>query len=71
MVDAPELTVLTAGLAERVKSSKYMVKVSVAVPMPVVVSVPLTVKVKGFGGGAVAEGGGHETVKVLIVGMVG
>ena len=53
------------------KSSKYTVKVNVAVPMPVVVSVPLTVKLKGFGGGVVAEGGGHETVKVLVVGMVG
>ena len=66
-MDAPELTELTAGLAESVKSSKYTVKVNVAVPMPVVVSVPLTVKLKGF----VVEGDSPERVKVLVVGMVG
>jgi hypothetical protein len=59
--------VLTAGLAETVKSSKNIVKVSVAVPMPVVVSVPLMVKVKGFE----VEGDSPESVMTLVVGMVG
>jgi hypothetical protein len=56
-----------AGAAERVKSSKYICKVSVAVPMLVVVSVPLTVKLKGFE----VEADRFETVKTLVVGMVG
>jgi hypothetical protein len=45
MVDAPEVTVLMAGLAETEKSSKNIVKDSVAVPVLVEVSAPLTVRV--------------------------
>ena len=67
MVDAPEVTWLTAGAAETEKSSKNIVNDSVAVPILVVLSVPLTAKVKGF----VVEGDSPERVMVLVVGMLG
>ena len=51
-----------AGKAEMVKSSKYIVKVSVAVPTLVVVSVPMTVKLKGL----VVEGDSPKSVMVLL-----
>ena len=56
-----------AGVAEMVKSSKYIVKVSVAAPVLVVVSVPVMVKLKGFE----VEADRFERVKTLVVGMVG
>lgn len=44
MDDAPEVMVLTAGVAEIEKSPKYTANDTVAVSLPLVTSAPLTAK---------------------------
>jgi len=66
MDDAPEVMVLTAGVAETEKSPKYTANDSVAVSLLLVTSATLTAKMYGLA----LVGESPKSVRILVLGMV-